>query len=129
MSKKGARNSRARNEVGWQDRMHNIDFSYSDEVEAQGWYDAVKPLWSACVEELVEDGWSVRITPPTQGDDYWVSCTGKSVENRYLDHSYIVRYPDLETAVVLMYYVITKWGEDGRLPGATDNSKGGWLNK
>jgi hypothetical protein len=127
MSRTRGKGRKADTHASWQDRMHNLDFSYADEKEAGDWYQAVRPIWSSCIEELVEDGWSIRITPPGSGDDYWITATGKSTEEKYVDQSYIVRYPSLENGVCLMYFALTKWGDDGRLPAGQKGSKTDWL--
>lgn len=129
MAKRKSGSRRDGGQEGWQDRMHNIDFSYADELEVQAWYDTASPVWHLCLEELVSEGWSVRITPPVTGDDYWVTGTGKATDVVYLEHSYIIRYPDFEMAILLLYYVVSKWGEEGRLPVGRGEAKGGWLKK
>jgi hypothetical protein len=126
MSKKPASKS-DRSDVSWQDRLHTIAFSYSEEGEIAAWYATQDRTPFMCFEELVDSGWSVKVTPPGSGDDYWVSVTGKHTGSEYDGQTYTVRYPGLNEAMLLAYYVITVWGAEDRLPLGGKKKPGGFL--
>lgn len=90
----------------WKDRLHTVDFSYEDELAVKRWLDEKKPEPYVLLEELLDNGWSVRISPPISGDDYWCTATAKSVEKSIDGHSFSVKYPDMRTSVLLCGYVI-----------------------
>lgn len=114
MSRRGG-NSASRNERGseWKERLHRVDFSLEDELAAQEWATANKPAWDTCLEELVDNAWSVRVSPPTSGDDYWVSATCKDEKADYGGHTFSVVYPDYQTGTILLFWYITSQLEPG----------------
>jgi len=125
--KSSGRNAGNQSSSDWRDRLFTVQFSAKDEREIQEWLHGKDLQWPLCFEELVDSGWSVRVSPPGTGDDYWATATGKDVPAHFDMMSYTVRYPDAGLSVILLYYVITVWGEAGRLP--TSSSRGGnnWL--
>ena len=113
----------------WKDRYHVINLSPRDEKDCIDWVIATKPNWTSCVEQMVEDGWSVKITPPNNNSNYVVSFTGKCVDTEYDDNTYSVYYPDLEGCVLVAFYVAEVWRENGRLPSAGVKKTEGFLSK
>lgn len=113
----------------WKDNLHTVDFSLEEEMDIQAWESKTKPSPWFLLQELVDDGWSIRITPPKNGDDYWCTGTAKSVEKSLDGHSFSVRYPDMETTIILLGYVIKVQLEDGQLDQIITPKSRDWLSR
>lgn len=111
----------------WRDKFHNIQFSFDDEVVIQEWYATNKPNYVTCLEELLDNGWSVKITPPSRGDAYWCSVTCKDAKSPYHEHTFSVKYPDLSAAVVLAFYVVEVMLERGEFSTLVQSNGNRWL--
>lgn len=111
----------------WRDNLHWLNFSYDDEIEIRKWVNNTSPDWSSCLAELVDSEWSVRITPPTRGDDYTVSCTYKGKRAELKDQTYIASYPDFEGSVLIAYWAITILLEDRGALKTNELTTRAWL--
>lgn len=111
----------------WKDKVHRVDFSPNEEHEIAEWYHSLTIEWYTIVEQLVDSGWAVKITPPSSNDNYWVTASCKVRKHHYDGHSFSVVYPDFATAIILIYYVITIMVEtQGREFGSAGGSRA-WL--
>lgn len=93
-------------EVDWRDKIHFVEFSYEEEIEIQGWYSDKSPVWTDCLAEMLDSQWAVKISPPKDGDDWFVTGQFRGSGEAWDGHSFTVRYPDCETATVILYYYI-----------------------
>lgn len=117
------------NDGSWRDRTHRVDFSLADEFEIQQWYEGGSHDARDCLWELVDSGWSVKVTPPQSNDDYWVSLGDRRSASETKGHTFTIRYPDMDLAIIIAYYVANVWIEERYLAeGITGNSKG-FLNR
>lgn len=112
---------------GWRDKLHLIEFSFEDELDVKEWVTSMKPEASLLLEELVDSGWSVRISPPKSGDDYWCTATAKSIGEGLDGHSFSVKYPDFETAIILCGYAIQCMVIPGKFTVDAPRSSRAWL--
>lgn len=128
-----ARNSKSKNveedKSDWRTRLHNVELSFEEELTIQEWYAATEPKFSLCIEELVSEGWSIRISPPTTGSDFWCSGTYKIDDEDYKGHTWSIRYPDLETSVFLLYWYINNVISETGLGGSKESGGRNWLQK
>lgn len=115
------------NNEGWKKKVHTLYFSMEEEFEIQAWYGTSELSWHLALEELVSDDLSVRINPPSTGDDYWASATFKSKEDTYHGHTFSVKYPDMEIAVLILYWAITVYVEEGRFQLEEETGSRDWL--
>jgi hypothetical protein len=113
----------------WKDRLHVVDFSYEDELIIADWYESSKPEPYTCLEELLDGDWSIRVTPPSNGNDFWCSATYKGEGRAYSGHTYTVKYPDCGTVIILVYYVVYTMLEDGRLNASMSVRSKAWLER
>lgn len=111
----------------WQDKLHLVEFSFEDEEQIHRWYEREKPDTWPIFSEMLDSGWSVRVSPPKQGDDYWCTATAKSVEKSLDGHSFSIRYPDMETAVILCGYVVLVMIPDNQLDQLVQPKSRAWL--
>lgn len=111
----------------WQDKVHTVYFSAMEEDTVRLWVGENKPNWVTCLEELVDDGWSVKVTPPGKGDDYWCTITCKDSKSPFNGHSFSTRYPDLALSVILAYYVANVMIERGELDQFARSNGKNWL--
>jgi len=108
--------------------MHFLSFSHNDEVEINTWLKSQKPQWAPCLEEIVDNGWSLKVTPPGSRDDYTVSITCKDTASDAHDHSFILTYPDFDGAILLAYYVSTVMYDRAELDTYYAKSQGRFLS-
>ena len=111
----------------WKDLVHFVEFSLDDELKIKDWYDANGPVWDTCLEQLFDEGWAVKISPPKNGDDWFVTSQFRGSGEAYDGHSFTVRYPDMETGVILIYWVITAMLKDGQMDQVLDTKPRAWL--
>lgn len=111
----------------WRDKVHFVDFSIEDEASIKEWYDANSPVWFTCLEQLFDDQWAIKVSPPKGGDDWFITGQFRGSGEAYDGHSFTVRYPDMETGVVLLFYVITAMLEEGQFDQVLDNKSRAWL--
>lgn len=113
--------------TSWKDRIHRVDFSVNEEFEITEWYHGLTVEWYEIIEELVDSGWAVKVTPPSGNDNYWVTASCKVKKHSYDGHSFTVAYPDFATAIILIYYVVTiMLDQQGREFGSVGGSRA-WL--
>ena len=91
----------------WRDKIHFVEFSYDEEVEIQEWYSDKSPNWTDCLAEMLDSQWAVKISPPKGGDDWFITGQFRGSGEDWDGHSFTVRYPDCETAAVILYYYVT----------------------
>lgn len=112
----------------WTDRFHRIDLDTRLRNELADWSSgAPKPieigLW-----ELLDSGFSVKVTPPGAQPDYYCTATDRRPGSDTLDHTFSVSYATGEGALLVMYWVctailMTDRGDEILKPKADD-----WLN-
>lgn len=125
-----ARNSRkAVSKAGdlWKEKVHYVEFSVEDEVSCQDWAKSQRPGWADCLDEMLDSEWAVKITPPKDEGDWFVTGQKKSSSDELDGHSFTVKYPDKAGAVVLLYWVITSMLKDGRLDQVIKSKSRAWL--
>lgn len=94
-------------EPDWRTKIHFVEFSYEEEVEIQEWYSDKSPNWTDCLAEMLDSQWAVKISPPKGGDDWFVTGQFRGSGEPWDNHSFTIRYPDCETATVILYYYVT----------------------
>lgn len=112
---KSARIFDSGNSNDWRSRVHHVSLSPSDEAEIAEWWGSQNTSWWTLCEELVDDYWAVKITGPGSRDAYWCSVSCKRDGADWDGHTFIVSYPDLAGSVVLAYFIIRTWLEEGRI--------------
>ncbi len=111
----------------WRDKLHTVNLSRDEEKEVAIWYaDQDRDAWT-CVEEMIDDFWSVRITPPGGGDDFWASASCRDSKSELDGHTFSVHYPDVDTVVILLYYVVNVMLKRGDHDIFTEISPKDWL--
>ena len=90
----------------WRDKVHFVEFSYEEETEIQEWYSDKSPNWADCLAEMLDSQWAVKISPPKGGDDWFVTGQFRGSGEAWDGHSFTIRYPDCETATVILYYYV-----------------------
>lgn len=91
----------------WRDKLHTVNLSFEEEMQIAAWYAKNEPDPWTCIEELTDDLWSIRVTPPGSGDDFWASASCRDSKSEFEGHTFSVHYPDAAAAVALLYYVVT----------------------
>jgi len=114
-------------DIDWRSKVHFVEFSFEEENDIKVWRDATSPDWVTCLEQLFDDGWSVKVSPPGQGDDWFVTGQYRPTGEVYSGHSFTVKYPDLEASVMLLFYVITAMLADGKMDGLLHTKNRAWL--
>lgn len=99
----------------WRDRVHHISLTRNDENEAAEWWNLQTKDWGTLFEELLDSYWAIKISPPARTDDYWVSLSRRRDGDQWDGHTFIVRYPGFEGAIVLAYYVVQTFISEGRI--------------
>lgn len=127
MARKKPQRSPGLDGTDWRSKIHFVDFSVDDEIAIKEWYDANVPVWNTCLEQLFDDGWAVKISPPKNGDDWFVSGSFRGQGENYDGHTFTVRYPDMETGVILLFYVVTAMLRDGQMDQVLDSKSRAWL--
>lgn len=127
MSKKPGSKGRKPNGSSWKDRLHLIDFSRDEEDEIKEWYSKNTVPWQTMYEELLDSGCSVKATPPSRQDDYWVSITVKDSGSDWYEHTFTIRYPDFISAMTIAYYFFTVHLVEGRYQTERGGGSRDWL--
>ncbi len=113
----------------WRDRLHTVNISRDEEVEIIAWYEKKEPDPWTCIEELIDNLWSVRVTPPGSGDDFWASASCRDSKSSLDGHTFSVHYPDAAVVVALLFYVITVMLERGDHDIMADISAKDWIKR
>jgi hypothetical protein len=121
------RGSDSKENFDWRDKIHFVEFSLEEEIDIKEWYDSNSPVWVSCLEQLFDDEWAVKVSPPKGGDDWYVSGQFRGQGKNYDGHTFTVRYPDMEQAVILLFYVLTAMLEDGKMDQVLDSKARAWL--
>lgn len=129
MAKGKSRRSEPAEATGWRSRVHFVGFSYDEEREISEWVSHYKPSWTDCFTELLEGSWAVKVSPADDSDDYWASITSKRKGERYSGHTFTIRYPDYEWAIVLAYFVAFRMVLEGRMDLVTVSKSRAWLSE
>lgn len=127
MTKKSAGSARGAKVDGWKDRIHWVALTYGEEVDVKEWYGKTVYGWSTALQELVDDGWSVKITPDEDLVSYYCSVTCKVPKLPHTGHTWTFRYRDYEVGImVVFWYLKVRWeGEPMIVP--TSNAEEDWL--
>lgn len=113
--------------ANWRDKLHTVSLSVGEEMEVAAWFKDNTMIAWVCLEELLDNSWSVRITPPGSGDDYWASATCRQSKSDVEGHTFSVRYPDVEGVMFLLYYVVTVMLERGDHDIFSEISSKDWM--
>jgi hypothetical protein len=125
-AKKNGR-SKGGSQLSWRDRVHFVSFSRRDEEDILSWRESMGFGWVEAFEELVDDGWGLKITPDAEGGDLWVSVTAKSVIGDLNGHTFTFRYPAIQGGVLLAYYISHVWTETRGLAAMKAEVGEDWL--
>lgn len=128
MSRNVARRGASSSKGTWKDRIHTVFFSYQEEDEIKEWFTRSNVTWHVCLSELIDDGYSVKVSPPASGDDYWVSVTLKKDMGTWTGHTFSIRYPDFEQSVIIMYWFCKCYLVEGRYQMNGDTTSRSFLD-
>jgi len=96
----------------WRDRMHYVNLSYNEELEIREWLSGREGNQLDYLDEMIEDGWGVKMTPRKDGRGITTSVTCNDSDHALDGHTYMLTYGSVRVGIMVAYWLVREFLAD-----------------